>query len=242
MNAYRVCASRKSILYIDDAYQCWIFILQPDKPVTPIIGSALIHYCTQGFGDYSGEQIQELVDTFSVTDSDYVPHVIEDISRDTVYDPLVMPWYDRLLFHPTIGMNEYKRPSVINYVHYSNEGIQLCTNEFLNWDIEEMIPLTDAELEAFKVGPITASWPVVFPKEKVLCYVDKVCSKDYIDVIVKYNAEHAVFIDDNDYEDEAEAIACGTRYAMPISDDDLEAFKIGYTGPYVSPPAKGYWR
>ena len=263
--AIRVCAVKNSIMYIDTLYRCWIFITN-DKAIVPVmLAGPISHYCEHGFGNYTGEEFRYIVDVaidnlkvvvqfirstahsqklLPITSDITERHGFRNMTINSVYDPNIMPWYDKLCIHPILCHtgNEYSADlevEMISYIEYYKNTIRYYTNSDMDYDIA--IPLTDAEIDAVKFGPLTDDWYLHIGDKPVVCRRINIESDEsdiyYLHHIGMYNPAKDSLITTYDMaawlvrgiENMTMADIYPRTELRPLTDAEFDAFKIGYT-------------
>jgi len=229
MKAIRVCVSTAGILYIDQQYRCWVFEKAEDV-FTPLKeGLPLTEYTTCGYGNVSGGTIAVMLAELMCQLFDYSQNftnpldyvIIGDVREEMAYIDTPQRWYDQLVFHHCLvkeWVSDVIFIRIVRCVNYDTyDGLLVWTNDETMYSLVEVTPLTDAEIDALKPGPLSEDW-YLHPCNREHNQTD-VDTKDYVDFIIGHNA------DDNTFSDEEED---GLETAIPLTDTELDAFKIRF--------------
>lgn len=237
MKATRICATKNGVLYLDEHYQTWIFKLENGKFLPLEKGTAIHEFIAKkGFVDTDKDTLSMII---SIVMSDLLGinnykdkkvhlniHILEHVEVGLDYYAVEndMPWYDNVLIHPCLVYMKHSGPDIINDIRYDSEGMYLFIEESADTlTLREVEPLTDEEIGALKSGPI-AEDPEWFLKidKKILCYAssDGEPVERYLWFIDNYNSEDQTYLEVGTTDD-------GFKYAKPLSDRQLDSFKIG---------------
>lgn len=225
MRAVCLCISKNGILYLDGQLECWVFELKNGQFLPLKKGESREFYETHGFYEISVEKLKVLLSCYEdIIDRSKVPNditIIDDVQEGMVFKDEYAPWCYRVIFHPMLAWCSEKWDiNVINYIDYCDGDMMLCTDDQINYELEDLTPFSDAEIDAMKVGELPDDWFLDPPNGQVLCYnhADK---KNYMYFMSGFNKETNEFLAVGYEEDD------GFDYARPLTNDELESYKSG---------------
>ena len=148
-------------------------------------------------------------------------------------------WYKNM---PAIGIlsfitetNPYRHNefsiAIINDTIFVDEvnTLYLLGKDHYPYSIERVRPMTDAEIDSFKHAPYSEDWETNIPLAGILCWVTMYSgARDWLIKNSKIDVIRSIYEKPNQAKQYMGTLH-GYNTAIPVTNEELDAFKIGFT-------------
>lgn len=240
MNAVQIAISKThGLLYVDETYQCWVFTIKNGCFSDLQRGSDITFYATNGFGEHDAETVRDLIHSrvykmswYYEKDAPFDYPVIEDACAGIHYASTTNNWYEQVVHHPClVKLTNFDTSTIglIQEIQYSGTDLTLVyTNESL-YDLDDMVPLTDQEIDELKSGVQIPEQLASLTKEDkpVLCFIEPIDGYQIVYFAKYHDEEWDVVIGEEHYPVLQNVEDREMFEPIPITHEQLDSFKCG---------------